>query len=57
LQTRWDAIPAAFQKPFSPVQNGLAVDVQPPGALIDGDPFVGPQNDARPISDASFGVA
>jgi hypothetical protein len=33
------------------------MDIQPPGALIDGDLLIGPQDDSRSIRDASFGIA
>jgi len=57
LQALRDAIQSALQKPFSPVEDGLAVDAQSPGALVDGDLLVGPQDDSRPVGDPSFGVA
>jgi hypothetical protein len=57
LQALGDAIRSTLQEAFSPIENGLAVDAQPPGTFVDGDLFVGPQNDPRPVGDPSFRVA
>jgi hypothetical protein len=57
LHTVRDAIRPALQEALSPVENGIAIAAQALGTVGDGDAFVGPENDARPVGNAPLCLA